>query len=272
MRWKNEMRFAGNEQSVLYRNLQLLQGFHFTPQGDRIDDHTIAHDVHDTFPEDATGNRMENVFDTFEFQCMSRIGATLKAGDYLVLGCENVNDFSFAFVSPLEAEQNVYGHVGMGFRLDITGVEMKTSRGTDTGCSLLSVFAPSVLELPDGGRQVLGDGEYGIQFGDDQQFLDLVRNTADRGVAAILAAFRENVYKYIQPVAVQVTEVFHRDHKVVDAFLNDVLYFLQQGGRLILIDQVAAHFYNRVGAVIDDLIREIHAVKVRILSGKALSS
>ena len=36
-------------------------------------------------------------------------------------------------------------------------------------------------------------------------------------------------------------------------------------GRLILIDQVAAHFYNRVGAVIDDLIREIHAVKVRIL-------
>ena len=48
--------------------------------------------------------------------------------------------------------------------------------------------------------QVLGDGEYGIEFGDDQQFLDLVRNTADRGVAAILAAFRENVYKYIQPL------------------------------------------------------------------------
>jgi hypothetical protein len=48
------------------------------------------------------------MLDAAEFDGVAGIGATLETGDYIVLGCEYINDFSLALVSPLETQQNIY--------------------------------------------------------------------------------------------------------------------------------------------------------------------
>ena len=53
---------------------------------------------------------MKHVLDAVKFQRMARVGAPLETGDHVVLGGEHVHDFAFAFVAPLEAEQDVNFH------------------------------------------------------------------------------------------------------------------------------------------------------------------
>ena len=54
---------------------------------------------------------MKDVLVIIEFQGMTCIGATLKTGNNIVPGCEYVHYFSFAFISPLKAKQNINFHL-----------------------------------------------------------------------------------------------------------------------------------------------------------------
>lgn len=105
------------------------------------------------------------------------------------------------------------------------------------------------LELTDGAGQVLRDAEYGIQFGDDKQFLDLVVDTANGGIAAVLTAFGKDVHQYIESVAVQILEILHRHYEVFDSAVNGGLDVVKQRIGLGLIDQVARHFNDSVSAL-----------------------
>ena len=56
---------------------------------------------------------MEYMFGTFKFQGMSGIWPTLKAGNDVIPGCEYIDKFTLAFISPLQTEEDIYfiGHV-----------------------------------------------------------------------------------------------------------------------------------------------------------------
>jgi hypothetical protein len=123
---------------------------------------------------------------------------------------------------------------------------------------------PSVLKLFDSSRKVFRNGENRIQFGDDKEFLDLVRNAADRSVTAILSRLGENVHQYIQSITVQVTEVFHRDYKVVGSFPDQILDIIEQWCCLVFINQVAAHFHDGIRAFVIYLVSKIHGTKIDI--------
>ena len=53
---------------------------------------------------------MQNVLDTIKLKCMTGVGAALEAGNYLVARSYYVNNFTFSFVAPLKAQQNIYFH------------------------------------------------------------------------------------------------------------------------------------------------------------------
>ena len=55
----------------------------------------------------------------------------------------------------------------------------------------------SVLKLLNGSRKAFSNRENSIQFRDDEQFFDLIRNAADGRVAAILSRLRKNVDEHI---------------------------------------------------------------------------
>jgi hypothetical protein len=55
---------------------------------------------------------MQHMLGMIELQRVAGIGASLEAGDQLIMRCEHIHYFSFAFISPLQAQQNVSLHIG----------------------------------------------------------------------------------------------------------------------------------------------------------------
>jgi hypothetical protein len=74
----------------------------------RLDEYAIADYIHFVFVENARRYNVKDMLDAAEFDGVAGIGAALETGDYIVLGCEYINDFSLALVSPLETQQNIY--------------------------------------------------------------------------------------------------------------------------------------------------------------------
>src|SRR5690606_12116445 len=91
-------------------NGELTQSFYLLFQNDRIENDTVSDDVEDLRSKNPGRNLMKHMFDTVKFQGMASVGTALKAGHYLVLRCQDINNFSFSFISPLEAQQYVHLH------------------------------------------------------------------------------------------------------------------------------------------------------------------
>ena len=92
----------------VYAGFEQLRDFAF--EDDWIDDHTVAHYVLGAFAKHAAGDGVQHVFDAIKFQGVSGVGAALEPCNHVVLRGEHVHDFAFAFVAPLEAEQDVNFH------------------------------------------------------------------------------------------------------------------------------------------------------------------
>ena len=53
--------------------------------------------------EDTAGDDVEDMLGAVEFEGVAGIGATLETGNNIVFGSEDVDDFAFALVAPLES-------------------------------------------------------------------------------------------------------------------------------------------------------------------------
>lgn len=57
-----------------------------------------------------------------EFQRVARVGTALETRNHIIHGCQNIHYFSFAFIAPLQAEQNVHFHI---FSLSKNGAKIQ---------------------------------------------------------------------------------------------------------------------------------------------------
>ena len=115
-----------------------------------------------------------------------------------------------------------------------------------------------VFKLLNSGRQVVGNCKYRIELRNDKQFLDFVADAAYGGIPSVFAGLGENVDQYIQPIAVEVPEMFHRNHETDGPFFDEALYVIQQRCCLIFVDEIASHFHDGIGAFVDDVVFKIH--------------
>ena len=88
----------------------LLDLPNFTLQRDGVDDHSIADEVLFALSENATGNGVQDVLTPIKLQGVTRIWATLKTGNDVVLRGQYIHDLPLSFIAPLEPEQNVNFH------------------------------------------------------------------------------------------------------------------------------------------------------------------
>ena len=79
---------------------QLLE---FLAEDDGVEDDAVADDVQDMGVENAAGHLVQDVLNAVEGEGVTGVGAALETGDGIVGGCEDVYDFAFAFIAPLEA-------------------------------------------------------------------------------------------------------------------------------------------------------------------------
>ena len=68
----------------------------------------VAYHVDLVFVENAGRDDMEDMLDAAKLNGVTGVGAALETGYDIVLWGEDINDFSFALVSPLETQQNIY--------------------------------------------------------------------------------------------------------------------------------------------------------------------
>ena len=110
MSWQDQVRLAADGEVRGDVHAQVHQRVDFFLEDEGVDDHTVADDVEGVFSEHATGNGVQHVLDAIKLQGVSGIGSALESGDHVVLRGEHVHDFAFAFVAPLEAEQDINFH------------------------------------------------------------------------------------------------------------------------------------------------------------------
>ena len=97
----------------------------FVEQGGGIDDDTVADDALAAGAQDAAGNKVEDEFFAVDDDGMAGVMAAGVAGHDMVALGEDVDDFAFAFVAPLGAEDDgglLSGHV-RGLRESDAGVQ-----------------------------------------------------------------------------------------------------------------------------------------------------
>ena len=77
-------------------------------QDDGVNHHAVADDIDGTFAENTGGNGVQHESLSVKTEGMSRVGATLEARDHFVIRGQHIDHLAFAFVSPLETENDVY--------------------------------------------------------------------------------------------------------------------------------------------------------------------
>lgn len=102
---------GGEYEVCLFRDIELAgdvvsaggQCFGFLLEEYGVEYDTVADDVDFTTLEYARGYGAEHIFLAVEFQRMAGIRAALETGDDVVFRSENIDDFAFAFVAPLQS-------------------------------------------------------------------------------------------------------------------------------------------------------------------------
>ena len=86
------------------------QGIDFLLENDGIDHHSVAHHIEGVGTKHPAGDGVEHVLDAVKFQGVARIGSALKPRNDVVIGGQDIDNFAFAFVAPLEAKQHINFH------------------------------------------------------------------------------------------------------------------------------------------------------------------
>ena len=82
----------------------------FPLENDRVNDHAVAHYVFGSRAKNAAGNGMQHVLLAVKNQGVSGIGPALKTRDDIIFRGQDIDNFAFAFVSPLQAQEHVNLH------------------------------------------------------------------------------------------------------------------------------------------------------------------
>ena len=107
MRRQNEVRFARDAQAVGTLHSKRSQLVDFAHENHGIDDDAVSDDVDGFGVKNSARNRVQNVLNAFKFKGVSGVGAALKARYDVVVPREDVHNFTFPFVAPLQAEEYV---------------------------------------------------------------------------------------------------------------------------------------------------------------------
>src|SRR5688572_26084219 len=102
MRWKNQCCFFRNEQVALYVEIIFLQLFYFGAKNDRIENDPVSNYIFCFIAKNSRRYLMKHMFNSIKLECMTRVWSALKARDYIVFWCKDVNNFPFAFIAPLK--------------------------------------------------------------------------------------------------------------------------------------------------------------------------
>ena len=111
VRRKDEMSLLGNVNPLLCVNAHLCDIAAFLAEGDRVENDSASYDVGGTLAENAGRDAPHHEIMSVEMQGMACVRAALESGHGRISSGQHVHDFSFAFVSPLEAENNVKCHI-----------------------------------------------------------------------------------------------------------------------------------------------------------------
>src|SRR4051812_39689851 len=104
------MCFTGNKQSLVYVDIHFLQCIDFFLHCYWIDDDSVSNDIFYSVMKNSGRYRMQNMFDSVELESMSRVWSTLEPGYNFIRRSKDIYNFSFSFIAPLEAEENVDWH------------------------------------------------------------------------------------------------------------------------------------------------------------------
>ena len=103
----DEVGLLGDMQAVLQLMTASLQCLGFLHEQVGSQDDTIAYDIRFVSLENTGGNGAKHIFLTFELQRMTGIRTSLEASHHIILGGEHINDLTFSFIAPLQAQQDI---------------------------------------------------------------------------------------------------------------------------------------------------------------------
>ena len=107
----DEVRAAADQEVWPRVNTGVQQLGDLAFENDRIDDDAVADHILGARAENATGDGVEDVFLAVKNQRVSGVRTALKTCDDVVLRGEDIDNFAFSFIAPLEAQEHIYLHV-----------------------------------------------------------------------------------------------------------------------------------------------------------------
>src|SRR5690606_6991331 len=84
--------------------IEFVQTFQFLYKNYGIYNHSVSDEVNRVFVKHPRWDCTQNVFYAINFQGVSSVWGTLKTCDNIVVLCEHIDNFSFAFVAPLQSK------------------------------------------------------------------------------------------------------------------------------------------------------------------------
>ena len=107
---QDEVRAIADQQIPADRDADLAKAVDFADERDRVDDDAVADDADLAAPQNAGRDEMQNEFFTAVNDGVAGVVAALTADDDVGVLGKNVDDFAFAFIAPLRADQNRVCH------------------------------------------------------------------------------------------------------------------------------------------------------------------
>ncbi len=96
---------AADGDALVFQKSDLFHQHH------RIDDHTVADVAHRVGMENAAGDLVQNDLVVFHHHGVAGIGSALVAGHHVHLCTQQIDNFPFAFIAPLGADNNSCCHI-----------------------------------------------------------------------------------------------------------------------------------------------------------------
>ena len=110
-RWVgDEVRAAADQEIWPWVDARFEQLGDFPLENDRVNDHAIAHYIFGSRAKNATRNGVQHVLFAIKNQGVAGIGPALKTRDDIIFRGQDIDNFAFAFVSPLQAQEHVNLH------------------------------------------------------------------------------------------------------------------------------------------------------------------
>ena len=106
----DEVRTSTDEEIWPWVHARFEQLGDFPLENDRVNDHAIAHHIFGSGAKYATRNGVKHVLFSIKNQGVAGIGPALKTRDDVIFRGEDIDNFAFAFVSPLQAQEHVNLH------------------------------------------------------------------------------------------------------------------------------------------------------------------